>query len=69
MFGLIARVGSMFWKWIDLMIFERTGSHYMIFEIFNLFLQGLAESIIMSLIVLIGYGIYFSLMTKILISF
>lgn len=56
--GFVARLCAIFWKTIGFLFYWRAGNNYTIFEIFYLAMSGLSECIIISILILIGFGWY-----------
>jgi len=54
--GISAQISSLVWKTLGFLIYVYTGADYMLFHLIYLLMHSMSESLVIGLIVLIGFG-------------
>lgn len=54
--GIATQISSLTWKTIGFIIYFYSGADYLFFHVIYLFMHSLSESLVIGLIILIGFG-------------
>jgi hypothetical protein len=54
--GIATQISSLTWKTVGFLIYVYTGADYMVFHLIYLLMHSMSESLVIGLIVLIGFG-------------
>lgn len=54
--GIATQISSLTWKTVGFLIYTFTGSDYIFFHLIYLFMHSISESLVIGLVILIGFG-------------